>query len=72
MHKRVEKLLKNPAIETEFQKHAAWKEKSWLRATPAILVNGYQLPENYKIEDLRYFTEFTIDVNPCRVAGREQ
>jgi protein-disulfide isomerase len=62
MHKRVEKLLDNPAIETEFQKHAAWKEKSRLRATPTILVNGYQLPENYKIEDLRYFTEFTIDV----------
>jgi hypothetical protein len=54
--------MDNPAIETEFQKHAAWKEKSRLRATPAILVNGYQLPDNYKIEDLRYFTEFTIDV----------
>jgi hypothetical protein len=22
----------------------------------------YQLPDNYKIEDLRYFTEFNIDV----------
>jgi len=46
----------NPDIETEFQKHENWKEKTQLRATPTILVNGYQLPENYKIEDLKYFT----------------
>jgi len=32
-----------------------------LRATPTILVNGYKLPENYKIEDLRYFTESDFD-----------
>jgi len=47
--------MDNPEIEAEFQKHEAWKEKTQLRATPTILVNGYQLPENYKIEDLRYF-----------------
>jgi protein-disulfide isomerase len=46
-----------PEIETEFQKHEAWREKTKLNATPTILVNGYQLPENYKIEDLRYFTD---------------
>jgi len=45
-----------PAIEAEFQKHEAWKEKTQLRATPTIIVNGYKLPDNYKIEDLRYFT----------------
>ena len=54
--------MANPEIETEFQKHEAWKEKTKLRATPAILVNGYKLPDNYKIEDLRYFTEFNVDV----------
>jgi len=32
------------------------------RATPTILVNGYKLPDNYKIEDLRYFTEFNVEV----------
>jgi len=47
--------MENPEIEAEFQKHEAWKEKTQLRATPTILVNGYQLPENYKIEDLQYF-----------------
>jgi len=36
----------------------AWKAKTQLRATPTILVNGYKLPDNYKIEDLRYFTNF--------------
>jgi len=47
-------------IESEFQKHEAWKEKTQLRATPTILVNGYQLPENYKIEDLQYFTGIVL------------
>ena len=52
----------NPIVEAEFQKHEAWKEKTRLRATPTILVNGYKLPDNYKIEDLKYFTEFNVDV----------
>ena len=54
--------MDNPEIEVEFQKHEAWKEKTQLRATPTILVNGYKLPDNYKIEDLKYFTEFNVDV----------
>jgi protein-disulfide isomerase len=55
--------MTNPAIEVEFQKHEAWKEQTKLRATPTILVNGYKLPDNYKIEDLRFFTEYEFDVN---------
>jgi len=55
--------MENPKIETEFKKHEAWKAITQLRATPTILVNGYQLPENYKIEDLIYFTELEIGVN---------
>ena len=54
--------MDNPEIEIEFQKHETWRAKTQLRATPTILVNGYQLPENYKIEDLLYFTEFNVDV----------
>jgi len=46
----------------EFQKHKSWKEKTQLWAMPTISVNGYKLPENYKIEDLKYFTEFNVDV----------
>ncbi|GHV58451.1 hypothetical protein FACS1894182_10830 [Bacteroidia bacterium] len=55
--------LNNPDIETEFQQHEAWLEKTQIRATPTILVNGYELPDNYKIEDLRYFTALAIDVD---------
>ncbi|MDR0866090.1 MAG: thioredoxin domain-containing protein [Candidatus Symbiothrix sp.] len=55
--------IDNPVVEAEFQKHESWKARTQLRATPTILVNGYQLPDNYKIEDLRYFTELAIDVD---------
>ena len=44
----------NDVIE-EFFVHEQWKEKSGLRATPTILINGYALPDYYKIEDLKYF-----------------
>ena len=54
--------IEDSQVEAEFQRHEVWKEKSQLRATPTILVNGYKLPDNYKIEDLRYFTEFRIDI----------
>jgi hypothetical protein len=54
--------MTNPAIEIEFQKHKSWKKKTQLRATPTILVNGYKLPETYKIEDLQYFTEFDLNL----------
>ena len=59
-------IMDNPeikiAIEVEFQKHESWKEKTQLRATPTIIVNGYKMPDNYKIEDLCYFTEFNFEV----------
>jgi uncharacterized membrane protein len=61
----------NPAVENEFQKHESWKTKTQIRATPTILVNGYQLPENYRIEDLRYFTALEIDINESLLKGRE-
>ena len=46
--------MNNPEIEDEFNRHEVWKEKTQIRATPTILVNGFQLPENYKVEDLRF------------------
>ena len=42
---------------SEFDLHERWKEKSGLRATPTILVNGYKLPDIFKIEDLKYITK---------------
>lgn len=47
-------------IAKEFQSHEEWKEKTKLRATPTILVNGFELPKNYKIEDFA-FLDFAID-----------
>lgn len=41
----------------EFETHNQWKEHSGLRATPTILVNGYKLPDNFKIEDMRHITD---------------
>jgi len=52
--------MENPKIEVEFQKHKAWQAKNQLRGTPTVLVNGYQLPESYKIDDLRYFADLEI------------
>ena len=44
----------------QFERHEVWKEKTQLRATPTILVNGYKLPDNYKIEDLKFFSDFVL------------
>ena len=48
---------------TELEKHKNWKEINNLRATPTILVNGYLLPDNYKINDLKYISNIS-DLNP--------
>ncbi|WP_352422602.1 vitamin K epoxide reductase family protein [Proteiniphilum sp.] len=47
-------------VMTEFDMHERWKEQSGLRATPTILVNGYKLPDNFKVEDIRYFKNIEI------------
>ena len=54
--------IEAPEVEAEFQRHEAWRKKSQIRATPTVLVNGYKLPENYKIEDLQYMTEFDVNI----------
>ena len=64
-YKREEFFLKyackqDEQTEQEFLQHNTWKEASQLRATPTVLVNGYALPANYKIEDLKYFTELNV------------
>jgi hypothetical protein len=60
-------------IEDVYQRHKQIKEEMKLQATPTILVNGYKLPENYKIEDLQYFTDIDSESNKCcRFAGGKQ
>jgi hypothetical protein len=47
---------KNDAcLSDEFRKHKKWIDKSTLHATPTILFNGYLLPEQYQLEDLKFF-----------------
>ncbi|MFT4071634.1 MAG: vitamin K epoxide reductase family protein [Dysgonamonadaceae bacterium] len=40
----------------EYAAHQFWKENTGLRATPTVLINGYKLPHEYKIEDMLYFS----------------
>lgn len=44
----------------EFNKHTKWRKETQLHATPTILVNGYNLPVNYDITDIRYITNINI------------
>ncbi|WP_165045093.1 thioredoxin domain-containing protein [Dysgonomonas sp. ZJ709] len=52
--------MESEDVNLEFSKHNAWKEETGLRATPTIIINGYKLPDNYKIEDLKYFSKLDL------------
>ena len=47
-------------VQEEFDRHIKWKKVTGISATPTILVNGYQLPTHYAIEDLLYLTKAII------------
>lgn len=47
-------------INAETEEHKKWKTENHLTATPTILINGYQLSDKYKIEDLVSFTDIDI------------
>ena len=51
-----------PAVEQEFRTHEEWKKETKLMATPTILINGYELPDVYKIEDLMFFKDLRIEM----------
>lgn len=53
--------LDEKEIEQEIERQKKWKTENHLSATPTLLVNGYLLPEVYKIEDMIYFTELEIN-----------
>lgn len=44
--------IHNDDVEKELSKHKEWRKKTNLVATPTILVNGFELPDEYEIEDL--------------------
>ena len=48
-------------VEKEHALHIAWKEQANIRATPTVFVNGYELPDVYTIEDLKYFTNLEVN-----------
>jgi hypothetical protein len=43
--------MKNNKIEAMFK----WCEKTEIQFTPTFFIDGFQLPEAYRIEDLEYF-----------------
>lgn len=48
------------SVEREFLAHEKWKEITKLRETPTVIVDGYKLPEIYKIEDLQHLTNLNL------------
>lgn len=45
-------------VEEEFDKHKEWKKKNNFNETPTVLINGYMLPTQYNIEDLRFVYKY--------------
>lgn len=44
--------IHNDDVEKELNRHKEWRNRTNLVATPTILVNGFELPDEYEIEDL--------------------
>lgn len=38
---------------SEFNKHEHWKKTTGIQGTPTLLINGYQVPRNYKLNELK-------------------
>jgi len=47
--------LGNTKVEEIMAYHNEWCQMVNIEATPTIYINGYELPNWYKIEDLKYF-----------------
>lgn len=45
----------------EFEKHVVWKKKNSLHFTPMVFINGYEMPQGYRIEDMVYFLDLMVD-----------
>lgn len=45
----------NPKVNEIMSFHNKWCQMVNIEATPTIFVNGYKLPDWYKVEDLKYF-----------------
>lgn len=52
MFKRYNYNLEDSDVSQEFESHSNWLKASNIKSTPTILINGFELPANYRIEDL--------------------
>nr|WP_199158499.1 cysteine peptidase family C39 domain-containing protein [Pedobacter sp. ASV2] len=44
----------NDEVASVTEKHRAWCKMAEITFTPTILINGYKLPEPYRLEDIKY------------------
>lgn len=47
-------------VKSEIDKHEQWEGMKMVYGTPTIFINGYQLPDQYQIDDLIYFLNLKI------------
>lgn len=47
-------------VKKEHNKHKEFMKNAEINGTPTILINGYELPEEYEIEDIEYFIDSKI------------
>lgn len=52
--------LEDQLVLTEYEKHKLWNKNNQISGTPTILINGYEMPQEYTIEDFRYFVDLEI------------
>lgn len=53
--------IHNDEVEKELSKHKEWRKRTNLVATPTILVNGFELPDEYEIEDLTMIVDANFE-----------
>lgn len=49
------------AVKEEAGKHDLWRKRNELSSTPTLLINGYKMPDAYRLEDVAYFTSLKLD-----------
>jgi protein-disulfide isomerase len=54
----------NKELDTLAVQHSGWFEKADIKGTPTFFVNGYPLPGQYRVEDLRYLVSGFNDLTP--------
>ena len=52
--------IDNDDVNIELNKHLNWLNQSNITSTPTILINGYRLPDVYKVEDIMDFVDLYI------------